>query len=205
MLIPKIGGLHNHISQHISQRAPNQVNPCVKGCWTSLATVLSSCWQSSPTWSLAETTLSTSYITPLQGASQPHPHLYCKRNLSLNSQSGRYTAPQHHHRHLLSSPHSPPYGDDDDDDDEQGCSRCLPLLKASHQRLVLWKTRPHSSPGLLSVIIIIMYFSQDFYLSRLFPAKVIFVIVAAVTDHNDAIIKMMMASTPCLGVSAHSP
>ena len=44
----------------------------------------------------------------------------------------------------------------------------------------------------MSVIIIIMYFSQDCSLSRLFPNEVILgkrfplVIVAAATDHDDA-------------------
>ena len=32
-------------------------------------------------------------------------------------------------------------------DDHQGRSRCLPLLASPHQRLVLWKTWPHSAPG----------------------------------------------------------
>ena len=95
------------------------------GCWTSLATELFSCWQFSPTSSLAETTLSTSYITLLEGGTPS--------SSASSSQSPIFLHCPHDHiaNH----------------DDHQGRSRCLPLLASPHQRLVLWKTWPHSAPG----------------------------------------------------------
>ena len=219
MLIPKIGGLHNHISQHISQPAPIKLtlvlkavghpwppcsppvdNPLLLDHWRqlhSLPHISHCCKVHTYIKHISHSLYHISHCCKVQAGLifiarrfyHWNPNL--ADTLCLNIIIAIFLAPLILLLMMMSR-------------DARGAYRYLRLLINVwfYEKLDLTVPQVSCLSSSLSCISVRIFLCQDYSLLKWF---LWLLLSSTVTDHNDAIIKMMMASTPCLGVSAHSP